>query len=69
MELDRLCDNFRWWPGEICFPEDIPDNILDRPHYVGEFVVCFYGSRDYLWTHRGRLGGFDGFDDFKVQTK
>jgi len=45
----------RWWPGEICFPEDIPDNILERPHYVGEFVVCFYGSRDYLWTHRGRF--------------
>ena len=44
----------RWWPGEVCHPRNIPTNIQNLPHGIGEFPVYFFGSNDYLWTHRGR---------------
>ena len=50
-----LISSLRWWPGQICHPAIVPLNILDLPHDVGEFPVYFFGTHDYLWTHRGRL--------------
>ncbi|KAK2154206.1 hypothetical protein NP493_2211g00002 [Ridgeia piscesae] len=47
--------NYRWWPGEICHPKNVPQNIQEKPHQVGEFPVHFFGSNDYFWTHRARL--------------
>lgn len=53
---------YRWWPAEICYLRNVPHNILDLPHQVGEFTVCFFGSHDYYWVHRGRVFHFDEGD-------
>lgn len=45
----------RWWPAEIHHPRNIPTNIQHLRHEIGEFPVFFFGSRDYFWTHQGRV--------------
>ncbi|PIK36275.1 putative histone-lysine N-methyltransferase NSD2 isoform X2 [Apostichopus japonicus] len=47
--------NYRWWPGEVCNPKNVPHNIQDKDHQVGEFPVLFFGSHDYYWMHQGRV--------------
>jgi len=39
----------RWWPAKIIPPKAIPDNLLAAPHTDGQFVVQFYGTKDYTW--------------------
>lgn len=46
---------YRWWPGEVVHPFDIPDNIMRLRHDIGEFVTQFLGSRDYFWLNRCRV--------------
>lgn len=46
---------YRWWPAEIHHPRSIPTNIQHLRHETGEFPVFFFGSRDYFWTHQGRV--------------
>lgn len=52
-ELQRVL--LRWWPAEIHHPRNIPTNIQHLRHEIGEFPVFFFGSRDYFWTHQGRV--------------
>ncbi|KAJ8281435.1 hypothetical protein GJAV_G00067660 [Gymnothorax javanicus] len=47
--------NYRWWPAEVRHPRSIPSNIQHLRHEIGEFPVFFFGSRDYFWTHQGRV--------------
>ncbi|XP_064784883.1 histone-lysine N-methyltransferase NSD2-like isoform X2 [Oncorhynchus masou masou] len=47
--------NYRWWPAEIHHPRNIPTNIQHLRHEIGEFPVFFFGSKDYFWTHQGRV--------------
>ncbi|XP_066535463.1 histone-lysine N-methyltransferase NSD2 [Hoplias malabaricus] len=47
--------NYRWWPAEIRHPRNIPTNIQHLKHEIGEFPVYFFGSKDYFWTHQGRV--------------
>uniref|UniRef100_A0A8K9V1G7 Nuclear receptor binding SET domain protein 2 n=1 Tax=Oncorhynchus mykiss TaxID=8022 RepID=A0A8K9V1G7_ONCMY len=47
--------NYRWWPAEIQHPRNIPTNIQNLRHKIGEFPVFFFGSKDYFWTHQGRV--------------
>uniref|UniRef100_A0A8C8BRP9 Nuclear receptor binding SET domain protein 2 n=1 Tax=Oncorhynchus tshawytscha TaxID=74940 RepID=A0A8C8BRP9_ONCTS len=47
--------NYRWWPAEIQHPRNIPTNIQHLRHKIGEFPVFFFGSKDYFWTHQGRV--------------
>lgn len=46
---------YRWWPAEIHHPRNVPTNIQHLRHQIGEFPVFFFGSRDYFWTHQGRV--------------
>uniref|UniRef100_A0A8D3A141 Nuclear receptor binding SET domain protein 2 n=1 Tax=Scophthalmus maximus TaxID=52904 RepID=A0A8D3A141_SCOMX len=46
---------YRWWPAEIYHPRNIPTNIQHLRHEIGEFPVFFFGSKDYFWTHQGRV--------------
>ncbi|XP_036295984.1 histone-lysine N-methyltransferase, H3 lysine-36 specific [Pipistrellus kuhlii] len=46
---------YRWWPAEICHPQNVPPNVIDMAHDIGEFPVLFFGSNDYLWTHKARV--------------
>lgn len=54
--------NYRWWPGEICCPHNVPLNIQEKSHQVGEFPVRFFGSHDYFWIHMGRVFSFQEGD-------
>ncbi|XP_076824009.1 uncharacterized protein LOC143470047 isoform X2 [Clavelina lepadiformis] len=47
--------SYRWWPGQVTHPNDIPDNIQNLRHGIGEFVVNFFGSNDYFWLNRKRV--------------
>ena len=53
--LILLLPVFRWWPAEIYHPRTIPTNIQHLRHEIGEFPVFFFGSKDYFWTHQGRV--------------
>ncbi|XP_034015655.1 histone-lysine N-methyltransferase NSD2 isoform X2 [Thalassophryne amazonica] len=46
---------YRWWPAEIQHPRNVPTNIQHLRHEIGEFPVFFFGSKDYFWTHQGRV--------------
>ncbi|XP_045579778.1 histone-lysine N-methyltransferase NSD2 isoform X1 [Salmo salar] len=46
---------YRWWPAEIQHPRNVPTNIQNLRHKIGEFPVFFFGSKDYFWTHQGRV--------------
>nr|XP_032806735.1 histone-lysine N-methyltransferase NSD2-like isoform X4 [Petromyzon marinus] len=62
--------NYRWWPAEICQPRNIPQNIQNLKHTVGQFPVQFFGSHDYYWTTQGRvfpyMEGDKGSTDYKT---
>ncbi|KAF7490682.1 Histone-lysine N-methyltransferase NSD2 [Sarcoptes scabiei] len=45
---------YRWWPGRVCHPNHVPDNVLNLKHNIGEFPVYFFGSHDYYWVNKGR---------------
>ncbi|XP_061102875.1 LOW QUALITY PROTEIN: histone-lysine N-methyltransferase NSD2 [Conger conger] len=47
--------NYRWWPAEVRHPRTVPSNIQHLRHEIGEFPVFFFGSKDYFWTHQGRV--------------
>jgi len=53
---------YRWWPGIICFPEEIPERIANLPHSPGEFPLMFFGSHDYSWIHSGRVFQYEEGD-------
>ncbi|XP_034037134.1 histone-lysine N-methyltransferase, H3 lysine-36 and H4 lysine-20 specific isoform X2 [Thalassophryne amazonica] len=46
---------YRWWPAEVCLAKDVPNNILQMKHEVGEFPVQFFGSKDFVWTYQARV--------------
>lgn len=54
---------YRWWPAQICHPRNLPRNIRDMNHQVGEFCVRFFGSNDYFWINRGRCFTFAEDDE------
>ncbi|GFS79563.1 histone-lysine N-methyltransferase NSD2 [Nephila pilipes] len=47
--------NYRWWPARIIHPSNVLENVKKRPHYNGEFVIQYFGTYDYSWTHRSRV--------------
>lgn len=53
---------YRWWPGKIVSPNLIPDNIMKLNRKEGYFPVYFFGTHDYIWSHRGRVFLFDEED-------
>ncbi|CAG9569536.1 unnamed protein product [Danaus chrysippus] len=61
--------HYRWWPGIILHPSEIPDNILTVKHTLGEFVVRFFGQYDYYWVNRGRVFPFQEGDSGKVSSQ
>lgn len=45
----------RWWPAEISHPQDVPPDVNNMEHNIGEFVVLLFGSRHFVWTNQGRV--------------
>lgn len=63
---------YRWWPALSLFPSEIPDNVLSKPHNMGEFAVRFLGTNDHYWIDRGRCFIYhegDCVQDAKKSTK
>lgn len=60
--------NYRWWPAVICHPRNVPKNIQEKKHQVGEFPVHFFGSKDYFWTHQARVFLFQDGDKGSRET-
>jgi hypothetical protein len=54
---------YRWWPAQVCHPRNLPKNIRDKAHQVGEFPVRFFGTNDYFWVTRGRCFSFAEGDE------
>nr|XP_026490227.1 uncharacterized protein LOC113396490 isoform X1 [Vanessa tameamea]XP_026490228.1 uncharacterized protein LOC113396490 isoform X1 [Vanessa tameamea] len=61
--------HYRWWPGIILHPSEIPHNILAVKHSQGEFVVRFFGQYDHYWVNRGRVFPFQEGDSGKVSSQ
>ncbi|XP_045780468.1 uncharacterized protein LOC123877669 [Maniola jurtina] len=61
--------HYRWWPGMILHPSEIPQNILAVKHSQGEFVVRFFGQYDYYWVNRGRVFPFQEGDSGRISTQ
>ncbi|CAH2097203.1 unnamed protein product [Euphydryas editha] len=61
--------HYRWWPGIILHPSEIPQNILAVKHSPGEFVVRFFGQYDHYWVNRGRVFPFQEGDSGKVSSQ
>ncbi|CAG4970924.1 unnamed protein product [Colias eurytheme] len=61
--------HYRWWPGLILHPSEIPENIMAVKHYSGEFVVRFFGQYDHYWVNRGRVFPFQEGDTGKISSK
>ncbi|XP_022123425.2 histone-lysine N-methyltransferase, H3 lysine-36 specific [Pieris rapae] len=61
--------HYRWWPGLILHPSEIPENILAVKHAPGEFVVRFFGQYDHYWVNRGRVFPFQEGDTGRVSSR
>ncbi|KFM62539.1 Histone-lysine N-methyltransferase, H3 lysine-36 and H4 lysine-20 specific, partial [Stegodyphus mimosarum] len=46
---------YRWWPGKIMHPDNIPQNVQKIKHLDGDFPVLYFGTGEYDWLHRGRV--------------
>ncbi|XP_026682773.1 uncharacterized protein LOC103513873, partial [Diaphorina citri] len=60
--------HFRWWPGQILFPEEIPDNLISKCE-VGVFVVYFFGTHNYAHICKGQAYVFEEGDERHSQVK
>ncbi|UYV65243.1 WHSC1 [Cordylochernes scorpioides] len=54
---------YRWWPAKVCHPKEVPHNIAKESPQIGEFPLYFFGTKNYIWAHRGRVFGFQEDDD------
>lgn len=61
--------SYRWWPAQILFPYQIPENIQNLAHSRGEFAVRFFGSHDHYWVNRGRVFLYQEGDSGKGSSK
>lgn len=61
--------HYRWWPGIILHPSEIPENIMAVKHSHGEFVVRFFGQYDHYWVNRGRVFPFQEGDSGRVSSQ
>ncbi|KAJ8715497.1 hypothetical protein PYW07_009979 [Mythimna separata] len=61
--------HYRWWPGIILHPTEIPENIMAVKHNPGEFVVRFFGQYDHYWVNRGRVFPFQEGDSGRISNQ
>ena len=49
---------YRWWPAKVLHPTEVPDNIEQLKHQMGEFPIKFLGSHEYYWINLVRRDKF-----------
>ncbi|XP_071441808.1 histone-lysine N-methyltransferase NSD2 isoform X2 [Hetaerina americana] len=57
---------YRWWPAKILYPSEIPKNVENLSHSLGEFAVRFFGSHDHYWVNNGRAFLYQDGDSAKI---
>lgn len=48
---------FRWWPAQIVSERCVPDTLKSKPTKC-MFLVRFFATGQYFWTHHGRVISF-----------
>ena len=48
---------FRWWPAQIISERSVPDTLKSKPTKC-MFLVRFFATGQYFWTHHGRVISF-----------
>jgi hypothetical protein len=43
---------FRRWPSRILHERHAPDNLLAQERTVGEFLVHFFGTKEFFWANK-----------------
>lgn len=46
--------SYRWWPGRIKNPTEVPKNVSNVKYQYCQFPVYFFGTHDYYWINKGR---------------
>lgn len=49
----------RWWPSRILHERHAPDNLLTQERTVGEFLVHFFGSKEFYWANKHHYLSFE----------
>lgn len=42
----------RCWPSRILHERHAPDNLLAQERTVGEFLIQFFGSKEFFWANK-----------------
>jgi hypothetical protein len=42
----------RSWPSRILHERHAPDNLLAQERTVGEFLINFFGSKEFFWANK-----------------
>ncbi|CAF0962547.1 unnamed protein product [Adineta ricciae] len=43
---------YRCWPSRILHERHAPDNLLAQERTVGEFLIQFFGSKEFFWANK-----------------
>jgi hypothetical protein len=49
----------RCWPSRILHERHAPDNLLAQERTVGEFLVHFFGSKEFFWANKHHYLSFE----------
>lgn len=55
--LSFLCC-YRWWPAEVIPDRCVPSSLWSSKPTPCMFLVKFFGTDQYFWTHHGRVIAF-----------
>ena len=47
----QLISRSRSWPSRILHERHAPDNLLAQERTVGEFLIQFFGSKEFFWAN------------------
>ncbi|CAF3920410.1 unnamed protein product [Rotaria magnacalcarata] len=50
---------YRCWPSRILHERHAPDNLLAQERAVGEFLVNFFGSKEFFWANKHHYLSFE----------
>jgi hypothetical protein len=51
--------HFRSWPSRVLHERHAPDNLLAQERTVGEFLVQFFGTKEFFWANKSHFLPFD----------
>ena len=54
-----LCLSYRWWPAQVIPNRRVPNALRPSKPAPCTFLVKFFGTEQYFWTHHGRVLAFN----------